>query len=208
MGRAGVFASDAKSRWAADWVTWGGFDKFWINVSRDLLMNTDRSEANAQFDPANGDILVSYQLGEGVPEPKEAPQIFVIGPSGFEKPIPIQKAAARLYRGRLHVGRLRGLFRIRPVADSAAFPEIGLYRRQEELQDHGSNEAVLRQVSSMTGGRFNPNPGSVFDGDGRMIYTIWQLWPGLLGCAIALSLAELITRKWNGLKQGLLRMRG
>ena len=28
LGRAAVFASDAKTRWAADWVTWKGYDKF------------------------------------------------------------------------------------------------------------------------------------------------------------------------------------
>jgi Ca-activated chloride channel homolog len=101
---------------------------------------------------------------------------------------------------------LRGLFRIRPLVESAAFPEVGLYRQQEESQDYGSNEGVLRQISALTGGRFNPDPSTVFAGDGRTIYTLWQLWPGLLGLAILLSLAELITRKWNGVKQGLLRL--
>jgi len=28
LGRSVVFTSDAKSRWAADWVTWNGYDKF------------------------------------------------------------------------------------------------------------------------------------------------------------------------------------
>ena len=37
LGRSAVFTSDAKARWAADWVTWKGFDKFWTNLSRDLL---------------------------------------------------------------------------------------------------------------------------------------------------------------------------
>ncbi len=203
LGRAAVFASDAKSRWAEAWVSWPGFDKFWINVSRDLLTHTDRSEASAQFDTANDDILVSYQLGPGVTEPALMPQVFVIGPNGFEKPIDVQRTAPRVYHGRLHVGRLRGLFRIRPVSESSAFPEIGLYREQEELQDYGSNEALLAQISSLTGGRFNPSPSSIFDAGGRSIYTTWQLWPALLGLAIALTIAELIARKWGGLLQGL-----
>src|SRR6185312_14923562 len=29
LGRAVVFSSDAKSRWAANWLTWPGFDKLW-----------------------------------------------------------------------------------------------------------------------------------------------------------------------------------
>jgi Ca-activated chloride channel homolog len=205
LGRAAVFTSDAKSRWAENWVTWPGFDKFWINVSRDLLTHTDESEASAQFDTADNDILVSYRLAVGVTEPRAIPQIFVIGSNGFEKPIEVHKAAPRLYNGRLHVGRLRGLFRIRPVNDSTAFPEIGLYRDEEERQDYGSNQALLRQISNLTGGRFNAAPSTIFDTGGRSIYTSWQLWPALLGLAIAFTVAELVARKWSGLIQSLRR---
>ncbi len=205
LGRAAVFTSDAKSRWAESWVTWPGFDKFWINVTRDLLTHTDQSEANAQLDSANDDILVTYHLGSGVTEPVSAPPIFVLGPNGFEKHMDVQEAASRVYHGRVHIGRLRGLFRIRPVNDSAVFPEIGLYRQEEELQDYGSNDALLRQISYSTGGRFNPAIASIFDSGGRAVYTSWQLWPALLGLAIALTIAELVIRKWGGLMQSLRR---
>jgi uncharacterized membrane protein/uncharacterized protein YegL len=201
LGRAAVFASDAKSRWAEAWIAWPGFDKFWINVARDLLTHTDLSEASAHFDSANGDILVSYRLASDLPEPSEIPQIFVIGPNGFEKRIPIAKSTAGSYGGRLHIGQLSGLFRIRPLRDSNAFPEIGLYREQNELRDYGSNTKLLAQISALTGGRFNPPPDSLFDARGAAVYVTWQLWPMLLGVAIALTIAELVARKWSGLAQ-------
>jgi Ca-activated chloride channel homolog len=207
LGRAGVFTSDAKSRWAEAWVTWPGFDKLWINITRDLLTRTDQSEATAQFDSANGDILVDYHLGSGVIEPLHTPQIYALGPKGFERPVHVQKVAPGLYHARIHIGRLTGLFRIRPVLDSPAFPETGLYRQEEELQDYGSTPALLAQISRLTGGRFNPTPASVFDADGRSLYTAWQLWPELLGLAIALTLAELVIRKWSGLVQFFLNAR-
>jgi len=202
LGRAAVFTSDAKSRWAQSWVGWAGFDKFWINVTRDLLAHTDQSEATAQFDTANEDLVVSYHLGAGVREPAAPPEIFVIGPNHFQKAIEVRKTAPRLYRGHLHIGRLRGLFRIRPVIETPAFPETGLYREEEELQDYGSNDTLLAQISNLTGGRFNPPPSSIFDAAGRSIYISWQLWPAFLGLAIALTVAELIARKWSGLVQG------
>ncbi len=86
-----------------------------------------------------------------------------------------------------------------------AFPEIGLYRQEEESQDYGSNEALLTQLSNLTGGRFNPAPSAVFDSGGRMLYSNWQLWPGFLGLAIGLTIAELIVRKWPGLLEGFRR---
>lgn len=205
LGRAGVFTSDAKARWADAWVGWPGYDKFWINVTRDLLAHTDQSEATAQFDTANGDILVTYRLGPGVEEPAEVPAIFAIGPQGFQKPIEVQRTSPGVYRGRLHVGDLSGLFRIRPMNESRAFPEIGLYRQQEELQDYGSNRPLLAQISALTGGRFNPPADSVFDTDGRSVAITWDLWPLVLGFAIAFSIAELVARKWSGLVQSFHR---
>jgi uncharacterized membrane protein/uncharacterized protein YegL len=199
LGRAAVFTSDAKSRWAENWVTWPGFDKFWINVSRDLLTHADRTEASAQFDTANDDIVVTYRLGADVVEPEAVPAIFVLGPNGWQKPLLVERTAPRVYSGRLHLGRTRGLFRIRPVEESSVFPEIGLYRQQQELQDYGSNELLLRDIATFTGGRFRPPLESIFDSGGRTLYTIWQLWPAMLGLAIALNIAELILRKWNGI---------
>jgi uncharacterized membrane protein/uncharacterized protein YegL len=199
LGRAAVFASDAKSRWAENWVSWPGFDKFWINVSRDLLPHAARSEAGAQLDTANDELLVTYRLAPDLPEPTSIPTIYVLGPADFQKQITITRVAPHLYSGRLHIGHTRGLFRIRPVNETSAFPEIGLYRQQDELQDYGSNEALLQEISAFTGGRFRPDASDIFDSHTRRIYTTWQLWPALLGLAIALNLAELILRKWSGL---------
>jgi Ca-activated chloride channel family protein len=88
---------------------------------------------------------------------------------------------------------------VRPLAESRAFPEIGLYREEEEMSDYGSNDFVLRQISAATGGRYNPNPKDVFDPAGRSIPSMMELWPGLLALAVGLNLVELIMRKGKSL---------
>lgn len=198
LGRSGVFASDAKSRWASDWVTWNGFDKFWMNVLRDLLPHAQTGEATAEYDATSGELQVDYRLGQGM-EFTKIPQIFVIGPEGFQKPIVVAKIAEGAYRGRLAVGQRQGLFRIRPVEESPGFPEVGLYRQEDEMTQYGSNEFLLHQVAAFTGGRFGPPPATAFDAGGRSIATTLPLWPGLIALAIALNLIELVLRKWKGL---------
>ncbi len=205
LGRAAVFSSDAKSRWAEQWINWPGFDKFWINLTRDLLTHTDRTEATAQLNRTDDEIVVSYHLDNAMPEPRTVPPVFVLGPHNFEKPLQIRQTAPHVYTGTLRVGNVRGLFRIRPLSDSDAFPEVGLYRDVEELADYGSNDALLAQISNLTGGRFNPSPASIFERDGRSLYTTWQLWPALLGLAIALTLSELVVRKSHGIFSGFRR---
>ncbi len=199
LGRSAIFTSDAKPRWASDWIGWKGYDKFWTNLCRDLLPHAQSGEANVEFDSANGDLVVEYRLGRDVPEPATVPEIFVFGPDGFQRPITVKKVAAGTFRGRLAIGARQGLFRVRPVEESRAFPEAGLYRPEAELGDYGSNVALLKQVAAFTGGRFQPDPRNVFEPGRRSVQSIMQLWPGLLAVAVALSLAELVMRKWKGI---------
>src|SRR5215471_1693558 len=69
LGRAAVFTSDAKNRWAANWLVWPGFDKLWANIFRDLLPHAPQSEATADLDRATGELVVDYRLSPDVPVP-------------------------------------------------------------------------------------------------------------------------------------------
>jgi Ca-activated chloride channel family protein len=207
LGRAAIFSSDAKSRWARGWVSWAGFDRFWENVFRDLLPHARAGEATAEYDSASDELVVDYRLGRQADEPAAAPDLFVFGPRGFQRPVPLEKVAGGAWRGRVRLERRQGLFRVRPVAESRAFPEVGLYRQESELSDYGSNEALLKQVAAFTGGRFNPEPRDLFDPGGRRVPSTLRLWPGLLALALLLNLLELVLRKWRGLAAAMTRRR-
>ena len=129
LGRAAIFTSDAKTRWAADWVAWNGFDKLWANIFRDLLPHAESGDAKAEFDSASGDLNVEYHLGRDIDAPAQLPEIFVLGPNGFRHPMPVTKLGDKSFRGRIHIGQLQGLFRIRPLEESRAFPEVGYYQQ-------------------------------------------------------------------------------
>ena len=199
LGRTAVFASDAKSRWAEDWIKWPGYEKLWINLLRDLLPHASEGEVSTEYDTATATLQINYRLGPGIAEPRVAPAIYAIGPSNFRQPVTLERLAAGTYRGRVKIGDLRGLFHLRPLEESRAFPETGFYRDEEELMSYGANEDLLKQVASYTGGLYNPSPAEVFRGGGRSIAAIVELWPALLLAAILFSLAELLLRKWPGL---------
>jgi len=207
LGRAAVFTSDAKNRWAASWVTWPGFDKLWANIFRDLLPHAESSEAGAEFDRAASELVVDYHLGRNVAEPVALPDIYAFGPNGFQSPLKVAKMAGGHYRARLAIGERQGLFRVRPLAESRAFPEVGFYRQEDEMLEYGANDQLLHQVAESTGGRYNPPLSAIFDSSGRAIPATLDLWPFLLALAIALNVAELVLRKWRGLWEGLLGWR-
>jgi secreted protein with Ig-like and vWFA domain len=203
LGRSAVFTSDAKNRWANSWLTWKDFDRFWTNVIRDLLPHAPPSEATAEYDPATEELVINYRLAAHVAEPAKTPDIFALGPGQFRKAAQVTRLAKNEYRARVRIGSAQGLFRVRPLEESRAFPEIGFYRNEAELNDFGVNEQLLRQLSAATGGRYNPEPAQVFDSGGRTNLATLRLWPGLLALAILLNLAELLARKWKGLREWL-----
>jgi Ca-activated chloride channel homolog len=207
LGRAAVFASDAKSRWASGWVTWNGFDKLWTNIFRDLLPHGNESEATARYDAADEELLVEYHLANPASEPATPPDLYVIGPGEFRKPVDVSRISPGTYRGRVRIGVLEGLFRVRPLNESRTFPEVGLYRQESELSDYGANETLLKSIAQATGGRFNPPAAQLFDDGGHYIDSTLRLWPALLAIAILLNLIELGMRKWRGLVESF-RNRG
>ncbi len=198
LGRAAVFASDAKARWAVNWVAWPGYDRFWTNLLRDLLPRAAAGESSAEFDAANGQIVARYRFAGGAAAAPE--EVYAVGPDGFRKAAPLQRVAAASYEARVPIEGRQGMFRIRPSPDAEGFPEIGYYQEEAELAQFGSNAELLRQVAQSTGGRFNPTPQQAFEAGGRTVETTLELWPGLLALALVANLLELAARKGYGLR--------
>ncbi len=195
LGRVTVFTSDAKSRWAENWISWAGYDRFWGNVLRDLLPHAASEDATLSFDPTNRELEVTYRLPSGEDAKAKAPALFIFGPNEFQLPVTMQKVAAGVYRGRIGIGDRTGLFRVRPAETTRLFPEVGFYRQETEVVEYGNNPELMKQIASFSGGRVNPNASDVFRGGGRQIETSLALWPILLGLAILLNLIELFLRK-------------
>jgi len=129
LGRSAVFTSDAKARWAAQWVNWKGFDRFWANLVRDLLPHSQAGEANVEHDSANGDLIVEYRLGRHVPSRPPFPT----SSSSARMVFSARSASARLPRGLPRPGAHRpaaGLFRIRPLANPAPSPRSATTARR------------------------------------------------------------------------------
>ena len=193
LGRAAVFASDAKDRWATNWVGWDGFDTFWANALRDILPRSPETATQTEYAQAHDEIVVRYlpSVRDDIADP---PEVFALGPEGYRR-VATPKPTGDGYEVRFPAEGRHGLFRIRPAAGSRAFPETAHYRENSELLRYGANEDLMRSIAAATGGRSNPSPEELFVSDGRTIGRWMSLWPILLVLAIALNLVELLARK-------------
>ncbi|MCW5964842.1 MAG: VWA domain-containing protein [Bryobacterales bacterium] len=193
LGRAAVFTSDAKGRWAAEWLNWEGYDRLWANLTRDLLPRSQPRASSIRFDEARNRLLVEYRTEAG--GPGAAPELFLLGPDNYRMALSAERVAPGLFRVEAPTGDRRGLFRIRPLQDSNDFPELGYYREEAESNDYGNDERLLRELAAYTGGQFNPSPAVVFDPGNVRFESLTVLWPFLLAAAILLQLIELFLRK-------------
>ena len=195
LGRAAVFTSDAKARWAEAWVGWPGYPKFWTNVARDLLPNAQSGEAVLTHDPAQGELIAEYRLAAHVEAPEKLPALYALGPDGFQRTVKLERAGDGFYRARVPVGARQGLFRVRPLEETRAFPETGLYLPEPELSSYGNNARLLAQIAQYTGGLINPEAREIFNAGGRTVPASLRLWPGLIALALLLNFVELAWRK-------------
>jgi Ca-activated chloride channel family protein len=71
LGRTVAFASDASPRWAATWLRWAGFPKFWSQIARDTMRQGAGSLGGASLSVAPGgaegswSVLVDVDAGDG-----------------------------------------------------------------------------------------------------------------------------------------------
>ena len=107
LGKAAIFTSDVKTRWAADWIEWNGYAKFWAQVIRETM----RRRNDEQFDfkvTRKGDFaLISINAVEknGQFRNDLEPQVRVIGPDQKVTVLDVPQVGPGGYENRVALNR-------------------------------------------------------------------------------------------------------
>jgi uncharacterized membrane protein len=202
LGKSVAWTSDATGRWAADWVRWAGFPRFWEQAVRWTI--TDERGANAEtevvLDPDTGAALVTVEAAgpDGRYLNGLALEARVVGPDDEAQAVSLQQVAPGRYEGRFAAGqegayflRVAGGGEAGNVAQTAGWvlgysPE---YLVTEP--DHGH----LAQLASLTGGKVLVEPWESLAHDIRGEATRRPIWPGLLLMAIVLLPLDVAVRR-------------
>ncbi|MEZ5339313.1 MAG: VWA domain-containing protein [bacterium] len=67
LGKSAAFTSDAKNRWARDWLRWGGYERFWTGVARWIRSDLDDSGVDVvtEMNGNQGHIVVTATDDDG-----------------------------------------------------------------------------------------------------------------------------------------------
>ena len=202
-GRAAVFASDVKDRWAADWIRWRGYGPFFSAVVRELAgQRLQAWTLDMDVAPARGasravTLTVDARDDAGQPRNLLRPTIQVTA-GDLSRTIVARQVAPGQYEARLTVDA--------DVPVDAALIETGLpddaglSRRfvpdpGAEYRFQQPDMSLLASIATSTGGTATPEPSALerTAGDSRAVRI--ALWPWLVLFAALAWAADLLLRR-------------
>ncbi|MEM7315261.1 MAG: VWA domain-containing protein, partial [Planctomycetota bacterium] len=201
LGMTAAFTSDAKSRWAAEWMTWEGFGKFWTQVIRQTMRKSDARGISvlAERSGKTGQLTMDAvnELGQFINNAEV--ELTLIDPQ-------LRRTKSTL--GQSAPGRYKVDF---DAPQSGAYHmELALkqddkviYRQSrgmtvgysDELRIRPTNNDLLRAVAKSSGGVFAPDPEELMDLPHEKVTRPVPLWPYLTTAALSLLLFDVALRR-------------
>jgi len=197
LGRAAAFTSDAKARWASEWLAWPGYGKFWTQVARDLVQPAGRDNFTTTLREEDGRLVIEAEAvtpsGEFRNGLVVTASIAAAGQDSRTTPLP--QAAPGLYRATVPLpGADPALI---AVSDGTARPLSTAWTAdyRAEFQTPRDGRPVLEQIAAITGGKVNPAPSEIFRPSARPARTRRDMAPWCLLLAALLWPVDVWTRR-------------
>jgi hypothetical protein len=196
-----AFTSDAKSRWAAEWLTWPGYSKFWSQVVRHAMRKSDAKGVVVQVDHKGRQATVTLDAVDPVGRFLNQAEagLTVIDPYLGTRKVPMTQTAPGRYVGEFDTPQ-PGAYHLEM---SQKHQGAVLYQQSrglmvgyaDELRLRPTNEELLQTIARVSGGKYHPEPEEVFAPSERTAERATPLWPWLIAVAAALFLADVALRR-------------
>ncbi len=196
LGKTAAFTSDFKNRWAARWLEWPGYARFWSQLAYDVMR--PRSQGPEISVSLGGGIgLVSIMdEGNGV-----SPEAHITAPDGSSRSFQTEESAPGVYS--LEFAAEFAPESDRPyVISIEGGPANGRRQRylfvpyHEEYRAFGPDRRLLRELARSTGGKVSPQISELLDpGEEKRLVKL-DLRAPLLIFALIGFLAELSLRRF------------
>lgn len=201
LGMTAAFTSDAKNRWAAEWLTWPGFGKFWTQVVRQTMRKGDTQGLQVQTlrHGHEATLLVDAvdPLGRFINQAEV--ELTLLDPQLKRHSWNLTASAPGRYTGRVPLDR-SGAYHLEIAVKQQGEAVLRQSRGitvgySDELRIKPTNTPLLQEIAAATGGQFDLPPGEIFAPDGRTVQQPTPLWPWLLTAALLLFVVDVALRR-------------
>lgn len=169
LGQAAAFTSDAKARWAGEWLNWPGYGKFWSQVVRGLLRKSDAAAFEVTTRETGGDLELQIDAvtPDGAFRNRLPITVAIRGEDDTTSQFPAVQSAPGRYNVKVPLP-IEGTTVI--SVNSPELPDGGIAlahsrRYPREFLSTATNEDLLRRI----GARFDPPPSEVFTRSDRQL---------------------------------------
>ena len=166
LGQAAAFTSDAKSRWAAEWLEWPGFGKFWTQLVRGIMRKSDQASFMVNTVETGDRLKIEIEAvhPDGSFRDRLPITVNALGPENKAQVREANQSGPGQYVATIDLPP-RGTTIV--SISSPDLPDGGTvfghtrsYPR--EFLTTETNEDLLRRLAQIGGGRFAPTPEEVF----------------------------------------------
>jgi hypothetical protein len=196
-----AFTSDAKSRWAAEWLSWPGYSKFWAQLVRHTMRKSEARGIIVQVDHKNRRATVTLDAVDATGKflNHAETDMTVIDPQLGKKKLTMTQSAPGRYVAEFETPR-SGAYHL-----EIAQKHQGklLYQQSrglmvgyaDELRLRPTNKELLEAMARATGGLYDPAPEAIFATSDRSAERGTPLWPYLIAVAVCLFLLDVALRR-------------
>jgi uncharacterized membrane protein len=204
LGRAVAFTSDAKARWAREWLGWQQYRQFWSQVGQWSLRRLENANFTAEVLLENGAGTIQVEALDEAGDYRNFLnlQAVVTGPKGERQTMRLEQTGAGQYSARfdtretgpylLNVLEIEGG---RPRASQVVGASVSY---SPEYTASTPNTHLLRRLAEAGGGRVLDlaNPGlNPFSHDRRKTHRPSDMWEWLLKFAAILFVVDVGVRR-------------
>jgi len=204
LGRAVAFTSDAKARWAKNWLGWDKYRQFWSQTAQWALRRLENADFTTEIavDKGEGHITVEALDDKGEYRNFLSLQSVVVSPKGERETIRLEQTGPGRYEAHFptkEVGSyLLNLMEIKDGKIRASQVAGASVNYSPEFSATEPNLNLLKRLADTTGGKLL-DPMNVADNpflhDRRLTFQPRDLWEWLLKVAIILFVLDVGIRR-------------
>ena len=203
LGRTVAFTSDAKSKWAQDWMGWSKYRQFWTQVARWSIRRVDAADFNTQVSVENGVGQISVEAldREGNFRNFLKLRTTVVSPKGVRQDVILEQAGPGRYEAKFDTREVGAyLLNLQDLDDQGQVRGSQVLgasvNYSPEFNATEPNLPLLRRLAELGGGKLlDPMTDNPFRLNRLKTFQPRDLWDILLKVLVCLFLVDVGVRR-------------
>jgi uncharacterized membrane protein len=206
LGRAAAFTSDAKPKWARQWMNWDKYRQFWVQTAQWSLRRVENADFTTEVNIDKGEGVLTVEALDTKGEYKNFLnlQTVVVSPKGDRQMVRLEQTGPGHYEARFPTKEIGGYsLNLMDIQDGKVAGQQFLgasVNYSPEFNATEPNLHLLQQIAEISGGKTLPiQPATPEDNpflhDRKKTFQPQDLWEWLLKLAICLFPLDVGVRR-------------